>query len=330
MRPSTGYGAHEAIFVAGARGMTGSAIVRALRSAGLDAILTPTRAEVDLTSQAEVMAYFRDHAISQVYLAAAKVGGIHANSTRPADFLFENLMIEANVIHAAHCAGVNRLLFVGSSCIYPRLAPQPTREEAMLTGPLDPSNASYGLAKIAGIKLCEAYRRQHKRDYRALMPGNIYGPHDNFALEASHVVPALMRRFHEAVRAGESEVVVWGSGSPQREFLHVDDVAKACLHVMGLEEAAYWYSRPPEPPHLNAGTGAEYSIRTLAGMIAGITGFAGNIVFDASKPDGTARKLVDASRLAAFGWQPAIDLDQGLRSTYRWFVNNQHLYRGAA
>ncbi len=310
------------VFVAGHRGMVGSAIVRRLQALGGVRLLTASRAELDLGSQAAVQAFFAAHRIDQVVLAAAKVGGIHANNTYPADFIYENLMIQANVIHAAHTAGVQRLLFLGSSCIYPRMAPQPMREDALLTGTLECTNEPYAIAKIAGIKLCESYNRQHGRDYRSVMPTNLYGPGDNFHPDNSHVIPALIRRFHEAARAEAPEVVVWGSGTPMREFLHVDDMAAASVHVMNLPAADYHAHTQPMLSHINVGTGVDCTIRELAETVARVTGFRGALRFDASKPDGTPRKLMDVSRLKALGWEARIGLEDGLRDAYRWFLAN--------
>ncbi len=315
------------IFVAGHRGMVGSAIVRRLHALGHAELLTATHAELDLTDQSRVGQFFGDHRVGGVVLAAAKVGGIHANDTYPAEFLYENLMIEANVVHAAHTAGVHKLLFLGSSCIYPRLAPQPMREDALLTGTLESTNEPYAIAKIAGIKLCESYNRQHGRDYRSVMPTNLYGPGDNFHPENSHVIPALMRRFHEAVQRGADEVVIWGSGTPMREFLHVDDMAAASVFVMFLDDATYRAHTQPMLSHINVGTGVDCTIRELAETMARVTGFRGRLVFDASKPDGTPRKLMDVSRLAALGWRARIALEDGLRDTYRWFVEHQERVR---
>ena len=312
----------DAIFVAGHRGMVGSAIVRRLQALGCGNLVTASCSELDLGSQAAVRAFFKDHQIGQVVLAAAKVGGIHANNTYPADFLYDNLMIEANVIQAAHAAGVQRLLFLGSSCIYPRMAPQPMREDALLTGPLEPTNEPYAIAKIAGIKLCESYNRQHGRDYRSVMPTNLYGPGDNFHAENSHVIPALLRRFHEAVQANAAEVVIWGSGTPMREFLHVDDMAAASVHVLQLPIEQYQAHTQPMLSHINVGTGVDCTIRELAETIARVTGFKGRLGFDASKPDGTPRKLLDVSRLKALGWQASIGLEDGLRDAYVWFLQH--------
>jgi GDP-L-fucose synthase len=313
----------DTLFIAGHRGMVGSAVVRRLQSLGYRRIVTVMHAELDLTSQAAVRAFFASQRIDAVVLAAAKVGGIHANNTYPAEFIYENLIIEANVIHAAHTAGVQRLLFLGSSCIYPKLAEQPMREDALLTGNLEATNEPYAIAKIAGIKLCESYNRQYGRDYRSVMPTNLYGPGDNFHPENSHVVPALLRRFHEAAQGGAQEVVIWGSGTPMREFLHVDDMAAASVHVMELADAPYRAHTQPMLSHINVGTGVDCTIRELAQTIAKVTGFTGRLVFDASKPDGTPRKLMDVSRLRALGWQASIGLEDGLRDAYRWFVQHQ-------
>jgi GDP-L-fucose synthase len=255
-------------------------------------------------------------------MAAAKVGGIYANNTYPADFIYENLMVEANVIHAAHQADVNKLLFLGSSCIYPMHALQPMAEDALLTGHLEPTNEPYAIAKIAGIKLCESYNRQYGRDYRSVMPTNLYGPGDNYHPENSHVVPALIRRFHEAVQRGDDEVVIWGSGTPKREFLHVDDMASACVHVMSLSHDMYAANTQPMLSHINVGTGVDCSIGELAASIARISGFKGRLIFDTTKPDGTPRKLLDVSKLNALGWKAAIPLEDGLDDAYHWFVEN--------
>lgn len=313
----------DVIFVAGHRGMVGSAIVRHIRSLGYQNILTAGRSELDLVNQAAVNAYFKQNKIDQVYLAAAKVGGIYANNTYPADFIYDNLMIEANIIQAAHSSGVQKLLFLGSSCIYPKNVAQPMKEEALLTGVLEATNEPYAIAKIAGIKLCESYNRQYGRDYRSVMPTNLYGPHDNYHSENSHVIPALLRRFHEAVQAQADEVVIWGSGTPMREFLHVDDMAAASVHVMELDTELYKANTQPMLSHINVGTGVDCTIRDLAETVARVTGFTGKLVFDASKPDGTPRKLMDVSRLKNLGWQSRIDLEAGLCDAYNWFVDNQ-------
>jgi GDP-L-fucose synthase len=317
----------ETIYVAGHRGMVGSAIVRQLLAAGHPAshIVTRTHAELNLTDQAAVRAFFAQAKPQQVYLAAAKVGGIHANNTFPADFIYQNLMIAANVIEAAFCNGVQKLLFLGSSCIYPRLAPQPMSEPSLLTGPLEATNEPYAVAKIAGIKLCESYNRQfgdsHGVDYRSVMPTNLYGPGDNYHPENSHVIPALIRRFHEAKVSGAPEVAIWGSGTPLREFLFVDDMASACVHVMNLPKALYALHTQPTLSHINVGYGSDMTIADLAHSIARVTGFAGQIRFDTNKPDGTARKLMDSSRLHSLGWQTQkVDLSSGLAMTYQDFL----------
>ena len=310
------------IYVAGHRGMVGAAIVRALERRGATRVVARTHAELDLASQAEVRAFFEREQPDAVVLAAAKVGGIHANDTYPADFIYENLMIEANVIHEAWRAGVKHLLFLGSSCIYPRMAGQPMREDALLTGPLEPTNEPYAIAKIAGIKLCESYNRQHGTDYRSVMPTNLYGPGDNYHPEMSHVIPALIRRFHEAKEAGADKVVIWGTGTPRREFLYVDDMAEACVHVMELDRAAYEANTRPMLSHINVGTGEDIAIAELAELVARTVGFRGRIERDPSKPDGTPRKLMDVGRLRALGWAPRVGLAEGLALAYRDFLEH--------
>jgi GDP-L-fucose synthase len=317
----------DTIYVAGHRGMVGGAILRRLQSLGYTNLITATHAELDLTDQAAVRAFFARQRIDAVVLAAAKVGGIHANNTYPADFIYENLMMECNVVHAAHQAGVRRLLFLGSSCIYPRLASQPMRESALLTGMLEPTNEPYAIAKIAGIKLCESFNRQHGRDYRSVMPTNLYGPGDNFHPENSHVIPALLRRFHEAVQSGAEEVTIWGSGTPMREFLHVDDMAAASVHVMELPLNVYQSHTQPMLSHINVGTGVDCTIRELAETVARVTGFTGQVVWDSTKPDGTPRKLMDVSCLQSIGWQARIPLEAGLRQTYEWYLAYDRIYR---
>lgn len=309
------------IYIAGHRGMVGGAIVRQLEARGARDLITRTSTELDLTDQAAVRHFMQTERPDVVILAAAKVGGIHANNTYPAQFIYENLMIECNVIHQAHAAGVQHLLQLGSSCIYPRAAPQPMAEDALLTGILEPTNEPYAVAKIAGIKLCESYNRQHGRDYRSVMPTNLYGPGDNFHPENSHVLPALIRRFHEATEAGAPEVVVWGSGKPRREFLHVDDMAAASLFVMDLDRQTYEAETDPMLSHINVGTGTDVSIAELAQMVAQVTGFPGRLGFDASKPDGTMRKLMDVSRLARMGWEASIALEDGIAETYGWYLD---------
>ncbi|SDX52345.1 GDP-L-fucose synthase [Sulfitobacter pontiacus] len=309
--------------------MVGGAILRQLQ-ARQDAgealeLVTRTRAELDLTDQAAVREFMATERPDVVILAAAKVGGIMANNTYPAEFIYENLMIECNVIHQAFAAGVQQLLQLGSSCIYPRDAAQPMAENALLTGPLEPTNEPYAIAKIAGIKLCESYNRQYGVDYRSVMPTNLYGPGDNFHPQNSHVLPALIRRFHEAARDGAAEVVIWGSGKPMREFLHVDDMAEASLFVLDLPRDVYAAQTHPMQSHINVGTGRDISIAALAQMVAEVTGFKGRLVFDTSKLDGTMRKLMDVSRLADMGWRARIDLKDGLRETYDWFLRQDHL-----
>lgn len=313
---------NQNIFVAGHRGMVGSAIARRLQVLGYTRIVTAGRDTLNLLDQQAVQAFFQAHKINQVYLAAAKVGGIQANNTYPADFIYENLMIQANIIQAAHLNDVHKLLFLGSSCIYPKYAEQPMREEALLTGTLEPTNEPYAIAKIAGIKLCESYNRQHGRDYRSVMPTNLYGPHDNYHPQNSHVIPALLRRFHEAVQRGDEELVIWGTGTPMREFLHVDDMAAASIHVMELDDATYQANTQPMLSHINVGTGVDCTIGQLAKTIAEVTGFTGKLTFDTSKPDGAPRKLMDVSRLRSLGWQASISLEDGLKDAYDWYVTN--------
>ncbi len=320
------------VFVAGHRGMVGAALVRRLQARGYGNIVTAERAHLDLTRQAEVEAFFAEQQIDQVYVAAAKVGGILANQRYPADFIYQNLLITANVVQAAHKSGVARLMFLGSSCSYPRQAAQPMAEEALLNGPLEPTNAPYALAKIAGITLCDSYRRQYGRDYRCVMPTNLYGPMDNFHPEHGHVVPALLQRFHAACQNGSDAVHIWGSGQPRREFMHVDDMAAATLHLMELPQARYQaqLQAPPGSPdqaapllaHINVGTGVELTIAELAASVARISGFGGRIWFDSSRPDGAPCKRLDVSRLAALGWRASIGLEEGLRSTYAWYCEH--------
>ncbi|OWX99679.1 GDP-fucose synthetase [Thioclava sp. F1Mire-8] len=314
------------IYIAGHRGMVGGAILRQLeaRKAKGEALelITRTHSELDLTDQGAVRDFIQTERPDVVILAAAKVGGIHANNTYPAEFIYENLMIEANVIHQAFAAGVTKLLQLGSSCIYPKSAPQPMAEDALLTGPLEPTNEPYAIAKIAGIKLCESYNRQHGVDYRSVMPTNLYGPGDNFHPQNSHVLPALIRRFHEAARDGLEEVTIWGTGTPRREFLHVDDMAEASLFVLDLPKGDYDANTDPMLSHINVGSGTDISILELAQMVATVTGFEGRVATDPSKPDGTMRKLMDVSRLKAMGWQARIGLEDGIAETYRWFLDN--------
>jgi len=303
----------QRIYVAGHRGLVGSALVRALRGTGHEQLILRTREELDLCDQAAVERFFADEQPEIVLLAAAKVGGILANDTYPADFIRDNLLIQQNVIHAAHRHGAARLLFLGSSCIYPRDAPQPLREEHLLSGPLEPTNESYAIAKIAGIKLCQAYRRQYGLKSISAMPTNLYGPGDNFDRSSSHVLPALLRRCHEAVLTGASEVVAWGTGTPRREFLHVDDMAEACLHLLNHYD---------QDAIINIGSGEDISIKDVVALVCDVVGFRGAIRFDTSKPDGTPRKLLDGSRMSALGWRPRISLRQGIEATYRWFLEH--------
>lgn len=315
------------IYLAGHRGMVGGAILRQLQARGETNIITSTHAELDLTDQAAVRAFMQAERPDVVILAAAKVGGILANNSYPADFIYDNLMIEANVIHQAFAAGVTRLLQLGSSCIYPRAVQQPMREDALLNGVLEPTNEPYAIAKIAGIKLCESYNRQHGTDYRSVMPTNLYGPGDNFHPENSHVLPALIRRFHEAAQAGAEEVMIWGTGTPRREFLHVDDMAAASLFVLDLPKGEYEANTQPMLSHINVGSGTDISILELAQKVAAVTEYQGRIVTDPSKPDGTPRKLMDVSRLTQMGWSAQIGLDQGLAATYQWFLANFETFR---
>ena len=310
------------IFVAGHSGMVGSALVRALEGAGATDLVRADIDSLDLTDQRATEEFFAGHKPEWVFLAAARVGGIQANDTFPADFIQVNLGIELNVIHSAFRHGVKRLLFLGSSCIYPRLAEQPMTETAMLTGPLEMTNEPYAIAKIAGIKLCESYRRQHGCDFRSVMPTNLFGPHDNFDLESSHVIPALIAKFHQGKVDGVDEVVVWGSGKPRREFLYVDELAQACLHVMALDEDGYWGQVDPRCSHVNIGVGEDVSIAELASLVSEVTGFQGRIIYDSSKPDGTPRKLLDVGLLSRLGWHASIPLREGLERAYRWYREN--------
>lgn len=314
------------IYVAGHRGMVGSAIVRNLQAKGCNNIVTRTHAELDLTNQADVQNFFNAEKPDQVYLAAAKVGGIHANNTFPAEFIYQNLMMEANVIHQAFVGGVKKLLFLGSSCIYPKLAPQPMSEDALLTGKLELTNEPYAIAKIAGIKLCESYNRQycqtHGIDYRSVMPTNLYGPGDNYHPENSHVIPALIRRFHEAKVSNAPEVLIWGTGTPKREFLYVDDMAAASVFVMDLDKATYDQHTQPMQSHINVGFGSDITIAELASSVAKAVGYEGRIGFDPSKPDGAPRKWMNSGKLARLGWDAKVDLRQGLSKAYEDFLSN--------
>ena len=317
------------IYVAGHRGMVGSAIIRALERNGQTNIVTRTHAELDLIDQAAVRDFFKLERLDQVYLAAARVGGIHANNTYPAEFIYENLMVEANVIHEAWRAGIKKLLFLGSSCIYPKLAPQPMREDALLTGPLEPTNEPYAIAKIAGIKLCESYNRQygqsHGVDYRSVMPTNLYGPGDNYHPENSHVIPALIRRFHEAKIVSAPTVTVWGDGTACREFLYVDDMAEASVHVMNLDKEVYRAHTQPMQSLINVGCGKDITIRQLAELVGQAVGYQGKIEFDATRPNGTPRKLMDSGRLNALGWQARVHMKQGLVAAYEDFMSGDTL-----
>ena len=314
-------------FIAGHRGMVGSAIVRKLLMEDNSNIVTRTHTELNLTDQLAVRDFMQTEQPDVVILAAAKVGGIYANNTYPAQFIYENLMIECNVIHQAFDAGVKKLLQLGSSCIYPKFTPQPMREDALLTGTLEPTNEPYAVAKIAGIKLCESYNRQYGVDYRSVMPTNLYGPGDNFHTHNSHVIPALIRRFHEATRDGLDEVVIWGSGSPRREFLHVDDMAAAALFVINLQKDIYEDNTDPMLSHINVGTGTDISILELAQLVAKVTGYTGQIGMDRTKPDGPLRKLMNVDHLAQMGWSAQIQLDAGLADTYQWYLENVQTLR---
>lgn len=314
---------NDRIYVAGHRGLVGSAIIRQLEGRGFTNLITRTHKELDLTNQAAVQKYFTEQMPDYVILAAAKVGGIHANNTYPAEFIYDNMMIEANVIDSAFRNGVKRLLFLGSTCIYPKAVSQPMREDALLTGVLEQTNEPYALAKIAGIKLCESYNRQYGTDFRSVMPTNLYGMNDNFHPENSHVIPALMRRFHEAKLNNSNEVIVWGTGNAMREFLYVDDMAEASLFVLGLDEKTYKTHTRPMLSHINIGTGVDITIREMAETMKHVVGFKGELKFDSSKPDGTPRKLIDVSRLTSMGWHYKVKLEEGLRQTYIWYLDNQ-------
>ena len=313
---------NDKIYIAGHQGMVGSAVVRQLKVKGFKNLVTRTRKELDLTNQLAVKGFFIDEKPDYVILAAAKVGGIHANNTYPAEFIYENIMIEANVIHAAYKSNVRRLLFLGSTCIYPKAAEQPMREDALLSDVLEPTNEPYAIAKIAGIKLCESYNRQYGTDFRSIMPTNLYGINDNFHSENSHVIPALMRRFHEAIISNDAEVVVWGTGNVMREFLYVDDMASAALFVLDLDETKYKENTSPMLSHINVGTGVDVTIGELAETMRQVLGFEGVLNFDNTKPDGTLRKLIDVSRLINMGWKYSVDLRDGLEKTYEWYLSN--------
>jgi len=312
---------NDKIYIAGHRGLVGSAIVRQLEERGFTNLLMRTHKELDLTNQAQVQDFFKQEQPDYVILAAAKVGGIHANNTYPADFIYQNMMIEANVINSAYESKVKRLLFLGSTCIYPKAVEQPMREDALLTDVLEPTNEPYALAKIAGIKLCESYNRQHGTDFRSVMPTNLYGINDNFHPENSHVIPALMRRFHEAKVNNDAEVVVWGTGNAMREFLYVDDMAAASLFVLELDEQTYKDNAQPMLSHINVGTGKDVTIREMAETVKEVVGYAGKLTFDTTKPDGAPRKLIDVTRLEKMGWKYSVDLKEGLATTYEWYLN---------
>jgi GDP-L-fucose synthase len=315
------------IYLAGHRGMVGSAIAQQLNDSGYQNVIVRTHAELDLTNQAAVRDFMQQEKPDQVILAAAKVGGIHANNIYPAEFIYQNIMVEANVVHQAWAAGCQQLLFLGSSCIYPKLAPQPMQESALLTGVLEATNEPYAIAKIAGIKLCESYNRQYGTDYRSVMPTNLYGQNDNFHLENSHVIPAMIRKFHDAKTSASPTVTLWGTGKAMREFLYVDDMAAACLHVMELSKQQYQASTEPMLSHLNVGTGEDVTISELADTIQQVVDYQGEIAWDTSKPDGTPRKLMDASKIKSLGWQPRITLAEGLANTYRWFLEHQGQFK---
>ncbi len=312
------------IYIAGHRGLVGSAIIRELEKQGFNNLITRTHKELDLINQAEVQSFFQQEKPDYVILAAAKVGGIHANNVYPADFIYQNMMIEANVIHLAYEYQVKRLLFLGSTCIYPKAVQQPMREDALLTDVLEPTNEPYALAKIAGIKLCESYNRQHSTDFRSVMPTNLYGINDNFHPENSHVIPALMRRFHEAKINNDAEVIVWGSGKAMREFLFVDDMAQASLFVLALNEETYQANTKPMLSHINVGTGVDVTIREMAQTMKQVVGFKGKLVFDTTKPDGAPRKLIDVARLSKMGWQYSVTLEEGLAQTYQWYLEQDN------
>ncbi len=313
------------VYIAGHRGLVGSAIVRQLEARGFTNLILRTSSELDLTNQASVQDFFTKEKPEYVILAAAKVGGIHANNTYPADFIYKNMMIEANVINSAFESKVTRLLFLGSTCIYPKAVAQPMREDSLLTDVLEPTNEPYAVAKIAGIKLCESYNRQHGTDFRSVMPTNLYGINDNFHPENSHVIPALMRRFHEAKINNDKEVVIWGTGSPMREFLYVDDMAEASLFVLELDEETYQAKTKPMLSHINVGTGKDVTILEMAEAMKRVVGFKGELKFDSTKPDGSKRKLIDVERLTAMGWSYNIELEDGLKSTYKWYLSKQHI-----
>jgi GDP-L-fucose synthase len=313
----------QKIFVAGHNGMVGSAIVRNLRAKGYDNIVTRSHAELELTNQAAVAAFFQEEKPDQVYLAAARVGGIYANNTFPAEFIYSNLMVQNNVIHQAFLIGVQKLLFLGSSCIYPKLASQPMSEDALLSGKLEPTNEPYAVAKIAGIKMCESYNRQYGTDYRSVLPCNLYGPGDSFNLETGHLVPSVLRKLHNAKKANATGVLLWGTGKPLREFLYVDDAADGCIKVMNEDRRVYEIITEPMQSHINLSSGKDIPIVEFAHMAADVVGFTGEIRWDHTKPDGTFRKVTDNTKIKKLGWEPKISLDEGLERTYRWFLENE-------
>jgi GDP-L-fucose synthase len=318
------------IFVAGHEGLVGSAIAQNLHSNTNYQVIVATKSELNLLNQSDVLDFFQNEHIDEIYIAAARVGGIHANDSYPADFIYQNLMIQSNIIHSAHINNINKLLFLGSSCIYPVHAEQPMQEDSLLTGPLEITNQSYAVAKIAGIEMCRSYNLQHSRDYRCLMPTNLYGPNDHFHSENSHVIPALISKFYTAVNSNQTEVRVWGSGDPIREFLHVNDLVDACIYCMQLSKESYSRVLDTSMPHINIGSGTEVSIKKLAAMLAEISGFKGDIIFDTSMPDGSPRKFLNSSLIKKLGWEPSISLENGLKETYEWFSATQDVLRSQA
>ena len=313
------------LFLAGHEGMVGKALLKSLESSGHYQVIVAQRSDLDLTNQHDVITFFKQHQFDEVYIAAAKVGGIFANNSYPADFIFQNIMIQTNIIHAAHLSNINKLLFLGSSCIYPVHATQPIQESSLLSGPLEITNQAYAIAKISGIEMCHSYNKQYSRDYRCMMPTNLYGPNDNFHNENSHVIPGLISKFYKAVHTNQSEIIVWGTGTPLREFLHVEDLANACIFMMQLPKEAFFNALDTTMPHINIGSGEEISIAELVMMLIEISGFTGNIIYDSSKPDGSPRKLLDSSAMGELGWSPKKILKLGLTDTYNWFASNQHL-----
>lgn len=318
---------NKKVYVAGHTGMVGSAIVRLLKKRGVDNIIVKSRSELDLLDQRSVKEFLSNERPDHVVLAAAKVGGIHANNTYPAEFIYENLMMQCNLIHGAFLSDIEHLLFLGSSCIYPKLAPQPMKESSLLSGLLEPTNEPYAIAKIAGLKMCESYNRQYGTSYRSVMPTNLYGPNDNFNLKNSHVIPAMIRKFHEAKLNNAPHVEVWGDGTAKREFLHVDDMAEACLFVMGIEPEIYNKYITPMNSHINIGTGVDISIANMAKTVQNVVGYSGDIVFNTQMPNGSPKKLTDVSLIKKLGWQAKVSFEKGLMDTYQWFLSNQHYIR---